>query len=58
MKLQEDLYNVSFISIVSDEVKTKANSELLNIARDMGFDVPKYEKVVTGLNGVKEYINY
>ena len=45
-------------SIVSDEVKTKSHSELLNIARDMGFDVPKYEKVVTGLNGVKEYINY
>ena len=45
-------------SIVSDEVKIKSHSELLNIARDMGFDVPKYEKVVTGLNGVKEYINY
>tara|TARA_B100000989_G_scaffold106978_1_gene78420 strand:- start:2410 stop:4404 length:1995 start_codon:yes stop_codon:yes gene_type:complete len=45
-------------SIVSDEVKIKSHSELLNIARDMGFDVPKYEKVVDGLNGVKEYIYY
>tara|TARA_B100000575_G_scaffold277849_1_gene264562 strand:- start:1971 stop:3965 length:1995 start_codon:yes stop_codon:yes gene_type:complete len=45
-------------SIVSDEVKTKKHSELLNIAREMGFDVPKYEKVVDGLNGVKNYINY
>jgi len=45
-------------SIVSDEVKMKSHSELLNIARDMGFDVPKYEKVVGGLDGVKEYINY
>jgi DNA ligase (NAD+) len=36
----------------------KSHSELLNIARDMGFDVPKYEKVVDGLDGVKEYINY
>ena len=45
-------------SIVSDEVKMKSHSELLNIARDMGFDVPKYEKVVDGLDGVKEYINY
>ena len=24
----------------------------------MGFDVPKYEKIVDGLDGVKEYINY
>jgi DNA ligase (NAD+) len=45
-------------SIVSNEVKMKSHSELLNIARDMGFDVPKYEKVVDGLDGVKEYINY
>ena len=45
-------------SLVSDEVKMKSHSELLNIARDMGFDVPKYEKVVDGLDGVKEYINY
>ncbi len=45
-------------SLVSDEVKIKSHSELLNIARDMGFDVPKYEKVVNGLNGVKDYINY
>ncbi len=45
-------------SIVSDEVKMKSHSELLNIARDMGFNVPKYEKVVDGLDGVKEYIDY
>ena len=36
----------------------KSHSELLNIARDMGFDVPRYEKVVDGLDGVKQYINY
>ena len=45
-------------SIVSDEVKIKRHSELLNIARDMGFDVPKYEKIVDGLDGVKNYIDY
>ena len=45
-------------SIVSDEVKMKSHSELLNIARDMGFNIPKYEKVVDGLDGVKEYIDY
>jgi len=45
-------------SIVSDEVEIKRHSELLNIARDMGFDVPKYEKIVDGLDGVKKYIDY
>ena len=45
-------------SIVSDEVKMKRHSELLNIARDIGFDVPKYEKIVDGLDGVKNYIDY
>ena len=45
-------------SIVSDEVKMKRHSELLNIARDMGFDVPKYEKIVDGLDDVKKYIDY
>ncbi|MFL2633382.1 MAG: NAD-dependent DNA ligase LigA [Candidatus Marisimplicoccus sp.] len=45
-------------SIVSDEVKMKRHSELLKIARDMGFDVPKYEKIVDGLDGVKKYIDY
>jgi len=45
-------------SIVSDEVKMKRHSELLNIARDIGFDVPKYEKIVDGLDGVKKYIDY
>jgi len=45
-------------SIVSNDVRIKKHSELLNNAREMGFDVPKYEKVVTGLNGVKDYINY
>ena len=45
-------------SIVSDEVEIKRHSELLNIARDMGFDVPKYEKIVEGLDGVKKYIDF
>jgi len=45
-------------SIVSDEVKIKNHSELLNLAREMGFDVPKYERVVDGLNGVKDFINF
>jgi len=45
-------------SIVSDEVKIKNHSELLGIARKMGFDVPKYERVVDGLNGVRDYINF
>ncbi len=45
-------------SVVSDDVRIKRHSELLNNAREMGFDVPEYEKVVTGLNGVKDYINF
>ncbi len=45
-------------SIVSDEVKIKNHSDLLNMAREMGFDIPKYEKVVDGLNGVRDYINF
>ena len=45
-------------SIVSDEVKIKNHSDLLNIARKMGFDVPKYERVVDGLNGVRDYIDF
>ena len=45
-------------SIVTDEVKIKNHSELLSIAREMGFDVPKYERVVDGLNGVREYIDF
>ncbi len=45
-------------SIVSDEVKIKNHSDLLNIAREMGFDIPKYEKVVDRLNGVRDYINF
>ena len=45
-------------SIVSDEVKIKNHSELLSIAREMGFDVPKYERVVDGLNGVRDYIDF
>ena len=45
-------------SIVSDEVKIKNHSELLNKAREMGFDIPKYETVVDGLNGVRDYINF
>ena len=43
-------------SIVSDQIKTKNHSELLKVAREMGFDVPKYERVVDGLNGVREII--
>ena len=45
-------------SVVSDNVKIKNHSELLDLARQMGFDVPKYEKVVDGLNGVKDYVNF
>tara|TARA_B100001057_G_scaffold479314_1_gene550799 strand:- start:4 stop:1998 length:1995 start_codon:yes stop_codon:yes gene_type:complete len=45
-------------SIVSDDVKIKNHSELLDSARQMGFDVPNYEKVVDGLNGVKDYVNF
>jgi len=45
-------------SIVSHDVKIKNHSELLHSAREMGFDVPKYERVVNGLNGVIDYINF
>ena len=43
---------------VKNDDNTNKHSELLNNARNMGFNVPSYEKVVKGLDGVKKYINY
>ena len=45
-------------SVVSNDEHTNKHSELLDNARSMGFNVPNYEKVVKGLDGVKKYIHY
>ena len=45
-------------SVISDDDNINNHSDLLNMARDMGFNVPLYEKVVKGLDGVKDYIQY
>ena len=45
-------------SIVSNDISINNHSELLDSARNMGFNVPNYEKVVKGLDGVKKYIKY
>ena len=45
-------------SIVSDDLAIEDHSELLNLAREMGFNVPNYERVVNSIQGVKEYIKY
>ena len=45
-------------SVISDDNYINNHSDQLNLARDMGFDIPTYEKVVTGLEGVKDYIKY
>ena len=45
-------------SVISDDNNINNHSDQLNLARDMGFDIPTYEKVVTGLEGVKDYIKY
>ena len=45
-------------SVVSNDININNHSELLDSARNMGFNVPNYEKVVKGLDAVKKYINY
>mgnify|MGYP001240152295 FL=1 len=45
-------------SVVSNDININNHSQLLDSARNMGFNVPNYEKVVKGLDGVKKYINY
>ena len=45
-------------SVISDDNNINKHSDQLSLARDMGFDIPPYEKVVTGLEGVKDYIKY
>lgn len=45
-------------SIVSDEIKIENHSDLMILARRMGFNVPTYEKVFSDINGVKNYIKY
>ncbi len=45
-------------SIVSDDLTINKHSDLLDLAREMGFEVPKYDKVFNSLNGVKEFIKY
>jgi len=45
-------------SIVSNDLTINEHSNLLNLARDMGFKVPKYDKVVKNIDLVKEYIRY
>jgi DNA ligase (NAD+) len=45
-------------SVVSIDDNTNKHSQLLENARNMGFNIPNYEKVVKGLDGVKKYIEY
>jgi DNA ligase (NAD+) len=45
-------------SIVSNDLTINEHSNLLNLARDMGFKVPKYDKVVKSIDLVKEYIKH
>ena len=45
-------------SIVSDDLTINKHSDLLDLAREMGFEVPKYDKVFNSLNGVKEFIKH
>ena len=45
-------------SVVSEDELINNHSELLNTARDIGFNIPSYEKVVNDLDGVKKYIQY
>jgi len=45
-------------SIVSDDLTINKHSELLELAREMGFKVPDYDKVFNSLDGVKEFIKY
>jgi len=45
-------------SIVSDDLTINKHSELLDLAREMGFKVPDYDKVFNSLDGVKEFIKY
>jgi len=45
-------------SVVSDELNINEHSKLLNLAREMGFKIPEYDKVFNNLDGVKEFIKY
>ena len=45
-------------SVVSEELDINEHSKLLNLARDMGFKIPKYDKVFNNLDGVKEFIKH
>ena len=45
-------------SVVSDELDINEHSKLLNLAREMGFKIPEYDKVFNNLDGVKEFIKY
>ena len=45
-------------SIVSDNLTINKHSDLLDLARKMGFNVPKYDKVYNNIEGVKDFIKY
>ena len=45
-------------SLVSEELNINEHSKLLNLARDMGFKIPKYDEVFNNLDGVKEFIKH
>ena len=45
-------------SVVSEELDIKEHSKLLSLARDMGFKIPKYDKVFNNLDGVKGFIKH
>ena len=45
-------------SIVSDNLNTNKHSELLTLARELGFNIPKHDRVYNTIDGVKDYIEY
>jgi len=45
-------------SIVSDNLTINKHSDLLDLAREMGFNVPNYDKVYNNIEGVKDFIKY
>ena len=45
-------------SIVSDSLNTNKHSELLTLGRELGFNIPKHDRVYNTIDGVKDYIEY
>ena len=45
-------------SIVSDNLNTNKHSELLTLGRELGFNIPKHDRIYNTIDGVKDYIEY